>query len=1089
MRKVQYTNKALLILLAFCTVAGARMIPTAPALKDGCYSITNADELYGFAAIVNGELDVSRAAEPSACGKLENDILANDSTNYWCRYKVVKNGLGGINDTVYVCSYYSYEGELIDIDPATIEPRAQWTPLKNFSGSFDGQGHTIWQLENIEDSTQNNLGFIASVVGGTEEKPVVVRDLTINAAHINGQDTVGGVVAKNKGHLLLENVYPLIVINGRMHVAGFVGRNEGTLKIKKGAAWNVTGDKFVSAVVGSNSGTMEVDGLFRIMGSEKKHFLGAVEAVSYAGLVLGDNEQNAKLSIKNVLSDDGQVYGDSVLGGFVGFNGVGASVSIAGSLMGTYVGDRTTYSTTDRAGGLVGVNRGIVDIKNSGVTGHVSGDQSGCFVGINENLLSVVNSYSDCIANAYTNDPVVGTCRVGRLSLDHVFYKKISYGGNYACAKKYGAKTIPENEMRNGVLTIMLHNNRDGEVWGQNIDAREFYPVPNSVFGPYTYKLEFSLTLCYYDSNDGKQKCSSDPSETTYTYGVGIDQLPEYSTYGYNFMGWVYEDKPDSVITSIGKDVFGDKVILTKWEGEPVVPPQDEDGCYLVSKVGELYGIGIAPNRKCIKLVNDIVINREMNIDEVLYAPNPQRRWEPVPGYNGVFDGQGFTISGLFNQGIFSEVAQGDTLTIKNLGIVNSHTMKKPLFVKTNNGVLNIVNTYSEATSSGFVELNRGDLNVSHSHNTGKISGGEWYAPPGTIVGTNEKNVFVDHVYNAGPIFSGAGIIGINSGKAVITNSYNTGPISEEELHKSDYNAGLVGSSTGNTTIVNCYNAGPIWGLYAAGGLVGTHRKDTLTIINTYNVGPVKGERKDYGVLGVVSTYPEHSMRGDYAVYLDNVFYLMGQVDTTHQGIQAVPAVFKNGYVAKLLHDYVQKDENGNVVEGGYTGEIWGQEVGVDSFPVFKGVLVDIADSANEGDIIEPPVIVPISSSSSRGSSSSAASSSSAPLSSSDSDETVTGKSSSSMNSSSSAKSSSSDKTGFAMVHGNEVVRIEAVRLGRGALVAGIPEKSRFVLFDVQGHVVASGVSGSSGIFLNRVSAGRYYLLAGGERFSVNIHP
>ena len=186
-------KKIVLLISMACAIVGAKVTPTAPTVKDGCYSISTADELYGFAAIVNGTLEAGRAAESSACGMLTQDILANDTTTIECYYKKETNS----KDSVYTCYKIDYENDSkrIDIDPATIVPHTQWTPLKNFSGRFDGQGHTIWKLENIKDSTQNNLGFIALVSGGTEASPVVIKDLTIRHTKFYGHDTVGGIVA------------------------------------------------------------------------------------------------------------------------------------------------------------------------------------------------------------------------------------------------------------------------------------------------------------------------------------------------------------------------------------------------------------------------------------------------------------------------------------------------------------------------------------------------------------------------------------------------------------------------------------------------------------------------------------------------------------------------------------------------------------------------------------------------------------------------------------------------------------------------------------------------------------------------------
>ncbi|MBQ2560011.1 MAG: hypothetical protein II565_05450, partial [Fibrobacter sp.] len=335
-------NKILALMAVACVLSFAAPTPIAPQKVDGCYQISNANELYGFAAIVNGTLSEGRAAESSACGKLTNDIVANDTTDYYCYSKIVSN------DTVPACYKYVVEVDAngddhaipIDVNPEEIEPRTPWTPIKMFSGSFDGQGHTIWGLENVDDSTQNNLGFISTVVRGSATKPVTVRNLVFREGGIKGRDTVGVVVARNSGFLLLENLSLFSPVRGRRHVGVFVGRNNGVLSVKNGFAWRATGERAVGVVVGSNSGTMDVDGLSNGYGFETEYSLmyydGHLEAGNRAGMILGVNEKNAELNVRNASitgskwsSRGVEIYADSLMGGFVGLNEKDAYISIA----------------------------------------------------------------------------------------------------------------------------------------------------------------------------------------------------------------------------------------------------------------------------------------------------------------------------------------------------------------------------------------------------------------------------------------------------------------------------------------------------------------------------------------------------------------------------------------------------------------------------------------------------------------------------------------------------------------------------------------------------------------------------------------
>ena len=57
--------------------AATTITPKQPELKNNCYQISDAAELYGFAAIVNGDPDFPYDA--TACGKLTKDIVVNQN--------------------------------------------------------------------------------------------------------------------------------------------------------------------------------------------------------------------------------------------------------------------------------------------------------------------------------------------------------------------------------------------------------------------------------------------------------------------------------------------------------------------------------------------------------------------------------------------------------------------------------------------------------------------------------------------------------------------------------------------------------------------------------------------------------------------------------------------------------------------------------------------------------------------------------------------------------------------------------------------------------------------------------------------------
>ena len=178
------------------TLKGARIITaTAPQNGDGSsnnpYEITNAAELYWFAAQVN-------SGAMGECAKLMNDIVIQTG---------VLNADGGLNSGTF----------------------EEWTPIGNktnpYTGTFDGDGHTISGL--YVNSNANDVGLFGYMNYDGTIKNVGVEDSYINSTHITG--CVGGVCATNDGGII-ENSYNKGTINGTVaasnaSVGGVCGSN------------------------------------------------------------------------------------------------------------------------------------------------------------------------------------------------------------------------------------------------------------------------------------------------------------------------------------------------------------------------------------------------------------------------------------------------------------------------------------------------------------------------------------------------------------------------------------------------------------------------------------------------------------------------------------------------------------------------------------------------------------------------------------------------------------------------------------------------------------------------------------------------
>ena len=154
-----------------------------PLNVNGVYQIYTADQLYWFADQFNG-------GNTSINGKLMMDIVVNED--------VLSNG-GSLNGDG------SKFRRWVSIGDST----------KEYSGTFDGNGHTVSGLY-FDVDTWSNVGFFGYVSSEGIVKNVGVADSYMRAGH-----SVAGVVARNSGTVI--NCYNAGNVSGECYIGGVVG--------------------------------------------------------------------------------------------------------------------------------------------------------------------------------------------------------------------------------------------------------------------------------------------------------------------------------------------------------------------------------------------------------------------------------------------------------------------------------------------------------------------------------------------------------------------------------------------------------------------------------------------------------------------------------------------------------------------------------------------------------------------------------------------------------------------------------------------------------------------------------------------------
>ena len=426
------------------TISDASGSPTSVTLEDtdsdGYYEIGTADELYAFAAAVNG-------GKTTINGELTSSIEVN---------KTVLDEQGNLSKNV------------------NFRP---WTPIGNgdtpYTGIFYGADKTISGLY-FNDTNADFAGLFGSLGEGGS-----VQNLGVENSYFCGGICVGGVVGSNSGQV--SNCYNEGTVSGTAtgegsscYVGGVVGDNSGQV-----SNCHNTGSVSGSAPGGSSS--------CHVGGIVGRHHKGAVSncyntgsvsgtvtgEISYCsvGGVVGSNHQDSTVSnCYNTGDVSGTATGEGstcYVGGVVGGN--------SGKVTTCYSkGDISGTATYCYVGGVVGDNSGEVsNCYNEGaVSGTATGHTASSYVG------GVVGENSGEVSNCYNEGAVSGTatyCYVGGVvgsnsgQVTTCYYLSGKATGGINNKDESGkAEAMDETSFASAEMAELLNANQEDGPWEYN---------------------------------------------------------------------------------------------------------------------------------------------------------------------------------------------------------------------------------------------------------------------------------------------------------------------------------------------------------------------------------------------------------------------------------------------------------------------------------------------------------------------------------------------------------------------------------------------------------------------------------------------
>lgn len=418
---------SLLLLCALCTLgASAQFSGQGSGTSDDPYQITNADELF----------EVRNAL--SASYKLMNDIDLTD----W----IAENN-----------------------------PTQGWNPIREFSGTFDGNNKTITGLY-INRPNNDNIGLFG------EAYSAIIKKVYIKAANVTGRNHVGVLVGLYSGGTtalvgLSENVIIASTLKGEYALGGIVGYARNNSKIKNNIVMcpTIEGTDSIGGIVGCNYAEYPYYGVETYASYiENNHVIaGNIKGQSVIGGIMGFSSYIFSKYFDNfthtfVISNSCS----SIISGKTGIGGVCGVLDATSSSKYSYPGSSYSSRKAD-------FESSIQSIYNNAFSGQIYGESNtvGGIVGrffasihvasgrtatFEEETFLYLDIYNNvCSGNLFSTDG--GSGIVGHL--DNSFYFEhqtysldISSNSNAFCKNVFCGDTISSQNIGSHVYRISEYN-------------------------------------------------------------------------------------------------------------------------------------------------------------------------------------------------------------------------------------------------------------------------------------------------------------------------------------------------------------------------------------------------------------------------------------------------------------------------------------------------------------------------------------------------------------------------------------------------------------------------------------------------------
>lgn len=768
----------------------------------------------------------------------------------------------------------------------------EWTPIgvvektssgQGYTGTFDGQGHTIRGLNAVPNTELTNVlgcsALFGQIYGGT------VKDLIVEGVS-NGSDYSAGIVSSVNGGTI-SGCVNRVHVKGGSNVGGVTAYARGNAKIINCEnAASVTSEStraaYTAGIVGSFAGKTRVESCYNY------GEIIAESATRATGGIVGNNTGAPIVNCYNAANINAGSKCAKV-GGIAGFSNQaiencynvgaisgksGSANSIAGSASGAvtncYYLDSTAADKNARPLPAADINTARFATKLGAAFGSLG---SGAPV-----LMWQTGAKAVAAFDVKPEDAVVTLTPAAKTAAGENNVFLLTSGTSYTYTVSASGRADASGALETGskLYTIELPAAQAYRVWFNVMDKESGEKITG-----YTVEVKSGDTVCPA-GEDGKYSLYAGK----YTYTV--------SASGYETA------KGEFTVTKTNRGVDVSMARPGAWDGTTTEQPEQVNGVYQIANAKQLawfaQKINAGGSRSlCAVLISDIVINDASTSNEWTpiqdgisgYGTAEEDRCE----YTGMFDGKGHTVYGL-TAPLFGNADKGSM--IKNVTVTGTITGS------TNVGAI-CKTTYGDIESC-----------VSYATITvdGKRTGGI-----------------------AGLVYAGGSITNcINYG--AITSTYATPSLAPDA--KEAYIGGIVGYAY--VGVETCANFGEVKatgdGISCVGGIAGYARvgyeaeADSAYLLNCYNTGAVSAASKTGGIVGeaavaVTNCYNTGAVTGGAIIgssatgsSMTNCYYLTGSCTDGGSAAEKTEAEMKSAAFVLTLGKAYGQDTTPNQNKG-----------------------------------------------------------------------------------------------------------------------------------------------------------------------------